>query len=121
MRKTHDRPARVGDQIRQVIAQRLTEGLKDPALEAVMITVTAVKMTPDLREARVYLSVYGDEKTREAALEAIERAKGHFKREIARQIKLRLTPELHFHYDESIAEADRIDKLLKEVKAKEGW
>jgi len=120
-RTTHDRPGRVAAQVQQVIAERLAEGLKDPALDGMMITVTAVKMTPDLREARVYLSVYGDEKLREAALEALGKAKGLFKREIARQLKLRLTPEIHFEYDETIEHADRIDKLLKDVKAKEGW
>lgn len=118
---THNRPARVAEQVQQVIAMRLAEGLKDPTMAGIFVTVTEVKMSPDLREARVYFSVFGDEQQKRLAKAALGKAKGYFKREIAHGIKLRLTPELFFHYDETVEGADKLDRLIREVKEREGW
>jgi ribosome-binding factor A len=117
---THDRPARVAHELQREISSLLTRGLKDPRITG-FVTVTGAKMSPDLKEATVYVSVHGDEKTREQTLAGLAAASGFLKREVSRAIGLRWVPNLHFRYDPSVAEGDKIERLLKEVKEKEGW
>jgi ribosome-binding factor A len=117
---THDRPARVAHEFQRELGDVLSRGLKDPRITG-FITVTGAKMAPDLKDITVYVSIHGDEKTREETLEGLRAAAGYLQREVARRVKLRYTPHLRFAYDGSVAEGDKIERLLKEVKEKEGW
>jgi len=117
---THDRPQRVAHEFQHELSAVLARGLKDPRITG-FITVTGAKMGPDLKDVTVYVSVHGEEKEREQTMEGLRAAAGFLQREVARALKLRYTPHLRFAYDESIAEGDKIDRLLKEVKEKEGW
>jgi ribosome-binding factor A len=115
---THNRPARVAEEFRQELSALIARGLKDPRVTG-FVTVTGAKMSPDLKEVTVYVSVHGDEKTQQQTLEGLRAAAGFLQREAARSIRLRNTPHLRFVYDESIERGDRIERLLKEAKAKD--
>jgi ribosome-binding factor A len=105
-----DRMRRVNEAVREVLSARLAEGLKDPRIG--FVTVTAVDTSPDLRHARVYVSVLGAEAEREATLEGLASSHGFLQAEIARELRLKRTPTLDFVYDESIERGMRITELL---------
>lgn len=114
------RPERVGHEIQAAVADLLTRGLiKDPRVG--FITVTGVKVSPDLRVARVYYSMMGTDAQKADTQAGLDAAKGFVRREVSARVKLRVSPEIVFSYDGSIDEGDKIERLLKEVKAKEGW
>ncbi len=115
---THDRPARVAHEFQHELGQLLARGLKDPRITG-FITVTGAKMSPDLREATVYVSIHGAEAERERTLEGLRAAAGYLQREVSRALRLRHTPHLRFVYDESVERGDRIERLLKEAKAQD--
>ena len=79
--------------------------------------ITGVKMTQDLKLARIYFSVFGEMVTREEALKGLKRARGFVKYSLGRRLELRYIPELEFFYDESFDYGERIDKLLLAVKS----
>ena len=115
---THNRPARVAEEFRHELSARIARGLKDPRITG-FVTVTGAKMSPDLKEITVYLSIHAEEKERARTLEGLRAAATYLQREVARNLKLRYTPHLRFVYDESVARGDRIERLLKEAKAKD--
>ena len=117
---THSRPERVGQEIQAAIGQILARGeLRDPRIG--FITITGVKVSPDLRVARVFYSMLGTEKEREDTQKGLEAAKGYVRREVTATVNLRVSPEIFFSFDESVGEGDKIDRLLREVRQKEGW
>ncbi len=117
---THSRPERVGQEIQAAIGQILARGeLRDPRIG--FITITGVKVSPDLRVARVFYSMLGTEKEREETQKGLEAAKGYVRREVTAVVNLRVSPEIFFSFDESVGEGDKIDRLLREVRQKEGW
>ncbi len=117
---THSRPERVGQEIQAAIGQILTRGeLRDPRIG--FITITGVKVSPDLRVARVFYSMLGTAQEREDTQKGLEAAKGYVRREVTAAVKLRVSPEIFFSFDESVGEGDKIDRLLREVRSKEGW
>jgi ribosome-binding factor A len=103
---------RINEAVREVLSEALAEGLKDPRIG--FVTVTSVDTAPDLRTARVYVSVLGDETVREKTLEGLKSSHGYLQSLIARQLALRNTPQIRFYYDDSIDKGFRIDELLKE-------
>ncbi len=111
---THNRPDRVGQLLQQLLGEVFARGMRDPRIG--LVTITGVKMSPDLREARIYYAVHGDEKIRKDTHKGLEAAKGFLRREVGKELGLRLTPELRFTYDEAIDRGDRIDQLLREAK-----
>ena len=115
-----NRAARVGDEMQKVISQLLLTEVKDPRIP-MMTSVLEVRMSSDLTHANVYLSVYGTAKEKEDCMEAMSRASGFIRREVAKRIKLRVAPELHFKLDESIEKGmelmDLIDRTIKEDQA----
>jgi ribosome-binding factor A len=113
---THNRPARVAEEFRQELSAIITRGLKDPRITG-FVTVTGAKMSPDLREVTVYVSIHAEEKEREQTFEGLKAAATYLQREASRNMRLRNTPHLRFVYDESVARGDRIDRLLREAKA----
>ncbi|HVE82714.1 MAG TPA: 30S ribosome-binding factor RbfA [Myxococcales bacterium] len=115
-----NRPERVGQQIQAALAELMSRGkLRDPRIG--FITITGVKVSADLRTARVFYSMLGTDEAREETQRGLDAAKGFVRREISSALKLRYSPEIFFTFDESVAEGDKIDRLLREVKAKEGW
>lgn len=115
----HDRPARVAHEFQRELGAILARGLKDPRVTG-FITVTGAKMSPDLKEVVAYVSIHAEEKERATTLEGLEAAAGYLQREVARSLKLRHTPHLRFVYDESVARGDRIERLLREAREKDG-
>src|SRR5512144_2881226 len=115
---THNRPARVAEEFRQELSALLARGLKDPRITG-FVTVTGAKMSPDLKEATVYVSIHAQEAERERTLEGLRAAATFLQREVARNLKLRHTPHLRFVYDESVERGDRIERLLKEARTKD--
>lgn len=113
---THSRPARVAEEFRQELTQLLARGLKDPRITA-FVTVTGAKMSPDLRDVAVYVSIHGEEAERKRTLEGLHAAEAYLQREVSRNLRLRHTPHLRFVYDESVERGDRIERLLREAKA----
>lgn len=103
------RPKRVAELVLRELGELLRRGaIKDPAV--VDITITAVDMAPDLRSAKVFFSVLGGGS--ETALTGLERARGFVRRELARRLRLKVAPELHFRLDQSLDRAARIERLL---------
>ncbi len=115
---THSRPARVAEEFREELGSLLARGLKDPRITG-FITLTGAKMAPDLKEITVYLSIHASEPERERTLEGLRAAATFLQREVSRNLKLRWTPHLRFVYDESVERGDRIERLLKEARAKD--
>ncbi len=117
---THARTERVGQEVQAAVAEVLARGLlRDPRIG--FITLTGVKMSPDLRVAQVFYSMIGDEAQKRDTQEGLEAAKGFVRREVTARVKLRVSPEIFFTFDGSLTEGDKIDRLLREVKDKEGW
>ena len=110
---THSRPDRVAHVVQQKLAQLFARGLKDPRVG--LVTITGVKMSPDLREARVYWTVHGEASVRKETARGIQAARGWLRREVGAELGLRVVPDLHFTYDEAIDRGDRIEQLLREV------
>jgi ribosome-binding factor A len=107
------RQLRVGELVRHALADMLSHGdVHDPVIEAHMITVPEVRMSPDLRLATIYIMPLGgrDEKD---VLAALERNKRYMRGEIARRVNLKFAPEIRFRIDERFDEAERIAKLLR--------
>jgi len=114
------RPERVGSEIQAAVAELLSRGLlRDPRIG--YITITGVKVSPDLRVARIFWSTLGDEAARKETQAGLDAAKGFVRREVTARVKLRVSPEVFFVFDKSVGEGDKIDRLIREVKTKEGW
>ena len=108
------RPERVGEMIRFEISELLIRGLRDPRIG--LTTVTQVKMSPDLKQARVYVSVLGGVEERKETLAGLNSAAPHIRHEIGARLRLRNTPELNFFYDNSIEYGARIEELIQKTK-----
>jgi ribosome-binding factor A len=107
-----DRMRRVDEAVRQVIGDAVASDLKDPRVG--FVTVTDVKTSPDLRHARVFVSVLGDRRAREGSLAGLRSAHGYLQRRVAVELELKNTPELEFVLDETAEKASRIERLLRE-------
>jgi ribosome-binding factor A len=107
-----DRMRRVNEAVREVLSARIAEGLKDPRIG--FVTVTAVETSPDLRQARVFVSVLGDASERAATLEGLASSHGFLQASLARELRMKRTPTLDFVYDDSIDRGMRISELLDE-------
>jgi ribosome-binding factor A len=116
--KPFARSDRVGGQIQKVLSEILLKKVKDPRLENARIT--DVRMSRDLRTARIYFVASGNKQSIEEAVEGFKSALGYVKRTLARQLGLRYMPDLKFFFDESFDYGSHIDKVLKAVKADNG-
>ena len=106
-----DRMRRVNEAVREVLSARIAKGLKDPRIG--FVTVTAVETSPDLRHARVYVSVLGDDPEREATLEGLASSHGVLQAQLARELRMKRTHTLEFAYDSSLDHSMRIAELLE--------
>ena len=104
------RMRRVDEAMRAVLSEAIATDLKDPRVG--FVTVTGVKTSPDLRHARVYVSVLGDQSVRAASLEGLRSAHGFLQHRVAAELSLKHTPTLVFEYDESIDRGMRISEIL---------
>jgi ribosome-binding factor A len=107
-----ERMRRVNESVRQVLAEALPE-LKDPRIG--LVTVTGVETSPDLRYATVYVSVLGSEKKRAASLRGLEAAHGLLQSRLARELRMKRTPQLTFEYDPTVEHGVRMSRLIDEL------
>jgi len=103
---------RVDEAMRVVLSDAISKDLQDPRVG--FVTVTGVKTSPDLRHARVYVSVLGDEQSRAASLEGLRSAHGFLQSRLSGALRLKHTPTLTFDYDESVDRGMRISQLINE-------
>ncbi len=104
------RANRVGEQMKKELGDIISRKIKDPRIG--FVTITDVEVTGDLQQAKVYISVLGDEEQRENTLKGLAKAKGFIRTEIGQRIRLRKTPEILFEWDESVDYGNRIETLL---------
>jgi ribosome-binding factor A len=109
------RPDRVADQIRGELATLLAREVHDPGIG--FVTLTRVRISPDLQTARVLYTALGDDKARAASARALERAAPFLRRQLGSRLRLKRAPELTFVYDDSIAGQDRIEQILNDLHA----
>ncbi|CRK80479.1 30S ribosome-binding factor RbfA [Neobacillus massiliamazoniensis] len=108
------RANRVGEQMKKELSDIIGRKIKDPRIG--FVTVTDVQVTGDLQQAKVYISVLGDDEQRENTLKGLAKAKGFIRSEIGQRIRLRKTPEIIFEFDESIDYGNRIETLLHQLQ-----
>jgi len=113
MPKDYPRARRIADQIQRELSEIIRLELKDPRVG--MITLTDVEVTPDYSHAKVFFTRLGDEADNGKILKALEHAGGFLRSELAHRMRLRLVPELHFEYDESVARGARLSSLIDET------
>ena len=107
-----ERMRRVNEAIRETLAEAVGE-LKDPRIG--FVTVTGVDTSPDLRQARVYVSVLGNERKRQKTLEGLESAHGVLQAKLATELRMKRTPQLAFEYDPTVEEGVRMSRLIDEL------
>ncbi|MBA3412690.1 MAG: 30S ribosome-binding factor RbfA [Actinobacteria bacterium] len=103
---------RVNEAVRQVLSEAVPE-LKDPRIG--FVTITGIETTPDLRQARVFVSVLGSEETRAASLDGLTAAHGVLQARLAQELRLKRTPQLAFEYDPSVERGVRMSRLIDEL------
>ncbi|AEV69027.1 30S ribosome-binding factor RbfA [Acetivibrio clariflavus] len=113
-----DRTARISEEMKREISSIIQNELKDPRLSS-LISVTNVNVTKDLRYAKVYVSIMGNEEEKKNSLEGLKSAAGFIRREVGHRIQLRYTPEVQFELDNSIEHGAYISKLIDETVKKE--
>lgn len=117
MAKNPNRMGRVDEEIKREVSQVINFELKNSKVNGI-VSVTKVRVTPDLRYARVYISVLNP-RDKKKTLEGLNSSKGFIRSRIANTVNLRITPELVFVYDDSEEQGERIDQILRELKANE--
>ena len=114
---TSDRMRRVNEAMREVLSAAITTELKDPRVG--FVTVTAVETSPDLRHARVFVSVLGNPGERRRSLKALDSAHGYLQRRVAAELRMKNTPLIQFVYDETPERGMRINELLQAEASEE--
>lgn len=109
------RADRVAEAVRVEVATFLTESAKDPRIVG-FVTVTGAEVSPDLRHAKVYVSVLGSDSEKQATFDGLNSVASHLRARVARELQLRVAPEIQFREDDTIARAARIESLLADVK-----
>lgn len=109
------RPSRIGDQLRAEISDLIAREVHDPGIG--FMTITHVKVTPDLQVARVYYTTLGDDRARRDSARALARATPFLRRQLGSRLRLKRVPQLDFFFDESIERGDRIERILQDLGA----
>jgi ribosome-binding factor A len=107
-----DRMRRVDEAVREVLSAAIAEGLKDPRIG--FVTITAVKTSPDLRTARVYVSVLGEPASQVGSVDGLQSAAGHLQRRLGDELAMKRTPTLRFQLDDTSERAVRLTRLIDE-------
>lgn len=118
MARRSRRMQRLDELLRQEVARLIAEEVKDPRVG--FVTVMDARVSPDLRHARVYVSVLGDEQEKRHAVEALQRAGGFLRGRLGRVLEMKYLPELRFELDRSLEKASRIEEILNRVRPEEG-
>lgn len=118
MRKNSIKNTRVNAEVQHELANLIREGIKDPRIHP-MTSVTGVEVAPDLKTCRAYISVLGDDEAKKNTIAGLKNAEGYIRRQLAKSINLRNTPEVRFILDESIEYGVTMSKLIDEVTRKE--
>jgi len=108
-----NRPQRVASLLKQELADILMREYADQTFA--LTTVTEVRMTPDLRNARVYISIFGNGEAKAKTMEMLEAEKGHIRGMIGARVRLRFTPDLQFVQDDTLDRVERINSLIKQI------
>lgn len=103
--------------IREEVSQIIIRELKDPRIG--FVTITKVDVSDDLRLAKIYYSVFGEEGEKEESLKGLESAKGYIKRELGRRVRLKYMPEITFIFDDSMEYGSRMEELLQGLNNKD--
>ena len=114
MRKNSVKNTRINGEVLKELSNIIRSEIKDPRV-GLMTSVVAVEVAPDLKTCKAWISVYGDEQAKKDTLAGLKSAEGYIKNQLAKQINLRNTPEIHFIVDESIAYGVRMSKLIDDV------
>lgn len=114
MRKNSIKNTRINAEVMRELGEIIRNGIKDPRIHP-MTSVVSVEVTPDLKYCKAYISVLGDENAAGATIEGLKSAEGYVRRELARRINLRNTPELKFILDQSIEYGVNMSKLIDKV------
>lgn len=117
MRKNSVKNTRVNGEVQRVLAEIIRGEIKDPRINP-LTSVVAVEVAPDLKSAKAWISVLGDEKSQEDTLAGLKSAEGFIKNKLAKTINLRNTPEIRFILDQSIAYGVSMSKLIDDVNRK---
>ena len=117
MKALSRRPDRVGEMVRMAISQVILHGLRDPRIG--LATITEVKMSPDLKLARVFVSVLGNSEQQKVTVQQLNYARAHIRHEISSLLKLRRVPELMLEYDSSADYGTRIEELIQQTRKKQ--
>lgn len=107
------RANRVAEQMKKEMGDIISRRIKDPRVG--FVTVTDVQVTGDLQQAKVFISVFGNDEEKENTIKGLAKATGFIRSEIGQRIRLRKTPEITFEFDESIQYGNKIEKLLKDL------
>lgn len=118
MRKNSIKNTRVNAEVQHELANLIREGIKDPRIHP-MTSVTGVEVAPDLKTCRAYISVLGDDEAKKDTIAGLKNAEGYIRRQLAKSINLRNTPEIRFILDESIEYGVTMSKLIDQVTRKE--
>lgn len=111
--KISHRPERVARLLKEEIAKAIQRELRDPSIG--FTTVTDVILTPDLRHADVYVTIFGGEEEKKKSLDVLNKAQGFFRKIVARDLNLKTNPTFSFHLDESLEKGEKIEKILEEI------
>ena len=114
MRKNSMKNTRINGEVQRVLAEVIRGEIKDPRISP-LTSVVSVEVAPDLKTCKAWISVYGDEEAQKATIEGLKSAEGFIRKELARRINLRNTPEIRFIVDQSIAYGVKMSKLIDEV------
>ena len=118
MRKNSIKNIRINSEVQRALSELIRMGVKDPRVSS-LTSVTDVEVAPDLKTAKVFVSVLGDEKKQKDTLEGLKSAMPYLRSQLAKSINLRNTPELRFHLDTSIEYGMHMSALINQVKAKD--
>ena len=116
MRKNSMKNTRINGEVQKELAEIIRGGIKDPRISP-LTSVVSVEVAPDLKTCKAWISVYGDETVEKDTLAGLKSAEGYIRRELARRINLRNTPEIRFIVDQSIAYGVRMSRLIDEVNS----
>ena len=118
MRKNSIKNTRINTEVQRELANLIREGIKDPRIHP-MTSVTGVEVAPDLKTCKAFISVLGDSEAKKNTLAGLKSAEGYIRKQLARSINLRNTPEIRFILDESIEYGVTMSKLIEEVSRQE--
>lgn len=114
MRKNSIKNTRINGEVQRELSNIIRGGIKDPRINP-MTSVVAVEVAPDLKSCKAYISVLGDEESQKATFQGLKSAEGYIRRELARTVNLRNTPEIRFVLDQSIEYGVKMSKMIDEV------